>query len=177
MHATRHIAIVGQMGAGKTTVGERVAERIGWAFCDNDVELEQRMRVTAAVMQATAGAEALHAAEYQIVTELLHEPAPSVIAAPASIVLADHNADLRVLAFVVWLHVSPAVLAERAARSRHRPVPADSATARRALFEQLVAERDALYAAAADLRIDADDLTPSDVADRIVDATRTLRPA
>jgi shikimate kinase len=167
-----HIAIVGQMGAGKTTVGRLVAGAIGWPFCDNDVALEQRIRVTAALMQARQGVEALHAAELGIVTELLHEPEPSVVAAPASVVLAPEHDELWGMAFVAWLHVSPEVLAERAAASVHRPVPQHK---RAAFFERLVGERDALYAGAADLRVDADALTPGEAADRIVRATAEWR--
>ena len=88
MRSIHHIAIVGQMGSGKTTVGMLVAARIGWPFCDNDVELEHAADVTAAVMQASAGVDALpHAAEHEIVIELLHSPQHTVIVAPASVVL------------------------------------------------------------------------------------------
>jgi shikimate kinase len=167
---TAHIVLVGQMGAGKTTVGQLVAGALGRPFRDNDVVLYERTGKTAATYGRHEGMSELHDVERAVLQELLDEQEPAVLAAPASVLLDSRcRAALRARAFVVWLHVSPPVLAARASTGGHRPLPDED---RHALFEGLVAERDALYAAAADLVIDANDLPPERAAERVVQAVR-----
>jgi shikimate kinase len=109
------VVILGQMGAGKTTVGRLVAAALGWPFRDNDDALESRAGRTAAQVQAEQGVDALHDLERRLFEELLADDDRTVIAAPGSVVLAVGRAELRDRAFVVWLQVSPAVLADRVA--------------------------------------------------------------
>lgn len=164
--------IIGQMAAGKSTVGRLVARAIGWPFRDNDAALEQRVHMSAAAARARLGNDALHTLEHEIFTDLVRSPEPTVIAAPASVVLTPWPDDVRALAFVVWLQAAAAVLATRAGASRHRPVP-DHVGA--AFFDPLVAQRDALYAAAANLHIETDQVSPDAAAERIVAAMRQWR--
>jgi shikimate kinase len=168
MDPARHVALVGQMGSGKSTVGRLVAASLGIPFRDNDAELQAREGQTAASIQADAGADELHEVEREVFERLLAEQRPSVIAGAASVITdARVRESLRTCAFVVFLRSSPAVLAERAAQGRHRPLPAHD---REALFRRLVAERDHLFTESADLVVDVSDLTPEEVARRVVDA-------
>ena len=168
----RHVVIIGQMGAGKTTVGRLVAVAIGWPFRDNDAALEARVHMSAAATEAKLGSDGLHALEHEIFADLVHASDRTVIAAPASVVLTPWPDDVRALAFVVWLQATPAVLAGRASASHHRPVP-DQAGA--AFFDPLVTQRDALYGVAADLRINTDRVSPDAAAERVVAATSQRR--
>lgn len=169
MAGSRHLVILGQMGSGKTTVGELVAATLGRQFHDNDTALTARTGSTAAEIQTELGRERLHALERQVVDELLAAQEPTVIAAPASIVLGMPHRALQERAFTAWLLVSPSLLAQRVATSSHRPLPVLD---RDVWFEQLAAERDLLYRANADVVVDADALAPDEVADEIVRSYR-----
>jgi shikimate kinase len=166
--AQKHVVLVGQMGSGKSSVGPLLADALGWPFRDNDRTLEAKTGETAAEIEARDGFDALHALERSVFEELLAEPNPSVIAAAGAVIeSAPDRALMEQWAFVVWLRAAPHTLATRTADSPHRPLPTPD---RDAFFEHLVAERHALYAEVADLVIDTDAVSPSVIAQRILDA-------
>jgi shikimate kinase len=162
------VVLLGLMGSGKTTVGRLVAEALALPLLDSDEVLAERFGLSAAAMQARDGAEALHAAEAEILLEQLAAPEPTVIAAAASTVEDGRVvAALRDRALVGWLAASPEVLAGRAHASPHRPLPADPDETVRRLAAQL-ATRGPLFASAADLVLDVADHTPDELAAAIV---------
>jgi shikimate kinase len=160
----RRVVLIGQMGSGKTTVGGLLATRLGWPFRDNDAALETRTGRTAAAIAQDGGLERLHELERETFAELVAPDEVSIIAAPASVIEGEILNELDEATFVVWLQVSPAVLAARSEASRHRPLPSGD---RHQRFENLVAERDEAYEDAADLVVEADDLTPREI-ERII---------
>ena len=82
----RHIALVGPMGSGKSTIGQQVADHLGTAFVDNDVALEHRVGADAASYAAAHGRAALHEVEATLLLEALLGTEPSVMATAASII-------------------------------------------------------------------------------------------
>ncbi|MGE0409956.1 MAG: shikimate kinase, partial [Amphiplicatus sp.] len=71
----RHIVLVGMMGAGKTTIGKRLAERLGLAFRDADAEIEKAAGMSIAELFAAHGEESFRKGEAQVIARLLCEPA------------------------------------------------------------------------------------------------------
>ena len=162
------IVLVGMMGCGKTTVGNLLSERLGWPFHDNDAMLRRLFRATPRELLADGGEEAMHAAELTALSAALAMPAPAVVAAAGGTIL-DRGARSEVgdAGYVVWLRVAPETVVGRSARGTHRPWPD---TDRAGWINRAVGEREDLYAEVADLTLDADDASPSAMADRIIRA-------
>ena len=152
---TRRILLVGMMGAGKTTTGRLVAEKLGWDYLDSDVEVEKKTGLTVPELFARDGEVAFRDAEAE------------VLSVAGGAVLRPENRDLlRTCGRVIWLRARPATLAARVGDGAGRPLlDGDPAAALRALD----AVRRPLYAEVADETIDVDDLTPDEVAARIIE--------
>lgn len=119
----RHVAMVGLMGSGKTTIGRRVAALLGWPLRDSDVEIEARYGRTVRELRDERGTDGMHELEAAQLIGALADPSPSVVCAAAS--TADSPACLAALAdpavLVVFLTVRPEVGARRFLTGAHRP--------------------------------------------------------
>jgi shikimate kinase len=117
----RHIVVLGQMGAGKTTLGRALAERLGRPFFDSDAEIEAREGRTGGEIAADRGVEALHRLEADIVAGFLERVEPSVVSAAASVVdTEEFRGRLRSGPFCLWIDVPAPILLERIHRGSHR---------------------------------------------------------
>ena len=93
--ARRHVVLLGLMGAGKTSVGRRVATRLERPLLDGDEVLEDRTGgLTAADVVDREGAERLHALEAEIALDMLRSGTPAVIGPAASVIEVDGRARL-----------------------------------------------------------------------------------
>lgn len=143
---------MGLMGSGKTTVGRRLAARLGRPFVDADEALEATAGRPIAEVFATQGEPGFRAMEARVLATLLEDPEPTVVASGGGVVLEPENRarlggdDVT----VVWLDASPAFLASRIERKAHRPLLAVDRSPREVL-EELHAQRAPLYAEVADL--------------------------
>src|SRR3546814_19773363 len=85
MPTDRHIVLLGLMGAGKSSVGRRVAKRLDRELIDGDVVLDERTGgMTAAEVADSEGIDALHDMEAQIALDALASTTPAVIGPAAS---------------------------------------------------------------------------------------------
>jgi shikimate kinase / 3-dehydroquinate synthase len=152
---TRHLAIAGFMGAGKTTTGRAVAIRLGRAFVDLDDEIERETGRRISDLFQEEGEVSFRALEEHALREVLARPEPAVIALGGGAVLSERNrAALRGNAFTVVLDTDPAVAWSRVAGAGHRPLAQDEAA-----FHALSRERQPVYDEVADARAgDIDDV-------------------
>jgi shikimate kinase len=148
----RHVVLVGAMGAGKTSIGRRVADALGIPLADGDDALVARYGETARDMADTIGADELHRRETTIARALLDAPGPTVVG-PAASVVDDAAMRTRLREeLVVWLRAGPELLAARAVAKPHRPfLDGPDAIERFVARERARAPR---YAEIADLTID-----------------------
>lgn len=119
--SSRHLVLLGLMGAGKTSVAVRVAALLDRPVRDSDLDLAERYGMTAATFMERYGRTALHAWEVDHLTRAMAEPPAAVIAPAASVVEDPGCRALLADAYVVWLDAPVEVLARRAARGVHRP--------------------------------------------------------
>ncbi len=169
--AATRVVVMGLMGSGKTTLGKRLARRLGWPLRDSDEQLRVSTGLTAREIRAAHGTEALHVAEAHALLEALGQPGPAVICAAASTieVSAARAALTEPGVVAIWLRGAPAVLARRFAGGSHRPVyGADPEVVAR----DQARIRDPLFAAVDPVRIRVDGRTPAAVLERALSRLR-----
>lgn len=112
----RPIVLVGLMGAGKTTVGQRLASRLGLRFVDTDHEIERAANLTIAELFDRYGESEFRDGERRVIARLVDE-APQVIATGGGAFMNDLTRALVLQrGHVVWLDADIDVLAARTAR-------------------------------------------------------------
>jgi shikimate kinase len=136
------------MGSGKTTVGRRVAARLGRRLRDSDTEVEARTGRTVREIFESDGEAAFRVEEARALAAALADPEPVVVAAAGGVVLDPANRDrLRAAGTVVWLDAGPEDLARRVGSRAHRPLLGDDPLA---ALQRLDGERRPLYEEVAD---------------------------
>lgn len=119
---TRTIALVGLMGVGKSTVGRRLAQRLGLAFVDGDEAIEAAARMTVSDIFAQLGEAEFRAGEARVMRRLLEGP-PIVLATGGGAVLNPETRELmKAHATSVWLRADLKVVASRVQRRDTRPL-------------------------------------------------------
>jgi len=163
----RTIVLSGFMATGKTTVGQRLAVRLGLPFVDTDDAIARDAGRSVADLWRDEGEAAFRAREAEAIAPLLRDPAPKVIALGGGSVT---NRALRHLAldraFVVTLTAPPAVVVARAGQLASRPNLAQGGDAG-ARAAHLLEERAAAYAEA-HLTLATDAMDPDAVVEAIV---------
>jgi shikimate kinase len=166
-----HVVLLGLMGAGKTEVGRRVAERLDRPLLDCDDELEHRMDGrTAREISEAEGIEVLHQLEAEVAMDMLATSTPAVIGPAASVIEVDAVRDALVGHVVVWLTGPVPLLAESAAGKDHRPLVHEVDP--EVLIADQLAVREPLASAIADLVLDISALSREEQAAAVVDLVR-----
>ena len=116
------IVLVGLMGVGKSTVGRRLAGRLGLPFVDADEEIEAAAKMTISEMFARFGEPSFRDGERRVIRRLI-DGSPKVIATGGGAFLQpDTRALILTQAVAIWLRADPQVLAERVRRRDTRPL-------------------------------------------------------
>jgi shikimate kinase len=156
MNPAPNLVLVGPMGAGKTSIGKRLAARLGLDFVDCDQRLEQATGASVPVIFECEGEAGFRARETTLLAELL-DGHGQLLATGGGAVLADANRRcMRERGFVVYLPATVDEQLERLARDRSRPLLA--VADRRGKLEGLALARGPLYREVADLEFAAGNL-------------------
>lgn len=149
------VVLVGMPGAGKSSVGRRLAKRLDRPFVDADDELVRRSGRSVRDWFATDGEAAFRAAESALLADLLAAPGPSVVAAGGGVVLDPANrALLGERATVVWLRAGvPYLLSRVLQKQDHRPLLDEDPEARLVALHEA---RTPLYEEVADITVDVE---------------------
>jgi len=144
----RNVFLVGPMGSGKTTIGQKLASRLGLSFHDTDQTIQDRTGVDISLIFEIEGEEGFRDRESKILEELTAAE-QVLIATGGGAILRERNRQLlRERGVVVYLQVS---VEQQMARLRHdKSRPLIQLEDRESKLVQLAQERDPLYAALAD---------------------------
>jgi shikimate kinase len=161
------LVLVGMMGAGKTTVGRRIASRMGRQFIDSDEEIERAARMTIPEIFEQRGEPEFRAGEMRVISRLLKEKDIVLATGGGAFVNPDTRALVKAESVSVWLKADLDVLFERVSRRSNRPLlqTADP----RGTLEKLIADRYPLYAEA-DVTVVSRDVPQDAVAADVISA-------
>lgn len=165
MNPAANLAFIGPMGAGKTTLGKRVATALGLRFVDVDQHLEELTGARVPVIFHCEGEAGFRARESALIAQLCQQRGLLIATGGGAVLDAQSRRRLSESAFVVHLHVGVDGQLARLARDRSRPLLAGAD--RREKLLALAAQREPLYAQIADLRHEASGGRPDAVARRL----------
>lgn len=156
MSKKSNIFLIGPMGAGKTTVGKRLAETLGMAFIDSDHEIESRTGVDIPYIFEREGEEGFRRREKLAIADLTARSNIVLATGGGSVLDPENRQHLSARGFVVYLHAGVDHQLARTARADNRPLLKNSGN-RREVLQALFDRRDPLYREIADLILDTDE--------------------
>jgi len=149
-----NIVLCGFMGCGKSTVGKRLAAETGFTLVDMDTYIEEAAGMTVSDIFAAEGEASFRAREHAACVTLGKQDRLIIATGGGAVLREDNVTALRHGGTIVWLRVTPETVLRRLEGDTTRPLlmREDKEQAVR----ELMTARDSLYAAAADVTVDAD---------------------
>jgi shikimate kinase len=163
----RPVVLVGMMGAGKTTVGRRLATRLGRHFVDSDEEIEKAAGMSIEDMFKAHGEPEFRAGEARVIARLLKEPNLVLGTGGGAFMNADTRALIKDTGVSVWIKADFELLFSRVQRRSNRPL-LKTADPRQTL-KDLIDKRYPTYALA-DVTVLSRDVPQEQVATEVIDA-------
>src|SRR4051812_1989302 len=167
------IALIGLRGAGKSTLGKLLADKIGWSFVELNKEIEQQNGLSVAEIIALYGQEGFRRMEQAALGQLLARKELMVLATGGGIVSEPLTFDLVLSSFyTIWLKAEPE---EHMARVRRQGDLRPMADDRSAMAElrTILLSREPLYARASAV-VDTAGLSVDDAASRLIDTVEPM---
>jgi shikimate kinase len=167
-----NVILIGFMGCGKTTIGLRLAGLLGFDFVDTDTLIVAKAGKQIPEIFAEIGEQGFRALESSILDDLLAQGTERlVISTGGGIVTQPANLPkLQSLGAILWLTTSAENLWQRVKRNRERPMLHTENP--RQTFDELLALREPMYQAMADLTIDSRGLSPEEAAYGMAESVR-----
>lgn len=170
MQGRQNIFLIGPMGSGKTAVGKQLARLLGRAFIDSDQEIERLTGADIPLIFEREGEAGFRRREREIIAQLCARDDVVLATGGGAVLDPDNRRQLHQRGWVVYLATSVAQQAERAGRTRHRPLLAGVDPARR--LAELMVVREPLYQEIADFTISTNRRRVGQVSERIIQAWR-----
>lgn len=152
MNPAPNLVLVGPMGAGKTSLGKRLAGQLGLQFVDLDLQIEAIAGASVPVIFDVEGEAGFREREEQALAQLMGGSDTLVSTGGGAVLSAANRALLQRRAFVVYLRVDVEAQLQRLARDHSRPLLQTGD--RRQVLESLAEARNPLYEQVADLALD-----------------------
>ncbi len=165
--AGRTLVMVGMMGAGKSSIGRRLANRLGMAFVDADAEIELAANATIPEIFEQHGEAYFRDGERRVIQRLL-DGRPKVLATGGgAFIQPDTRAAIQAAGISIWLKADRDLLLSRVRRRNNRPLLKVEDPA--AAIDRLIEERYPVYAKA-DVQVQSRDVAHDVVIDAILEA-------
>ncbi|MGE0744844.1 MAG: shikimate kinase [Rhodospirillales bacterium] len=165
----RPVVLVGLMGAGKTCIGARLAERLGLEFADADTEIEAAAGCSIEDIFVIYGEPAFRDVERRVIARLLSGPVKVIATGGGAFMDQETRAAVKAHATSIWLRADLDLLLNRVGRRNNRPLLKKGDP--REVLKRLMAERYPAYAEA-DLVVDGTREPPDATVDRVIEALR-----
>lgn len=167
LECARSVVLVGMMGAGKTTVGRRLAPRLGLPFYDADQEIEKASGMSVSDLFAAHGEKSFREGEARVIRRLLEGP-PHVLATGGGAITNPETRELiRKRAVSIWIEADLDTIVARATRRNTRPLLQTGDP--RETLKRLIEERKPYYEAA-DIHVESQSGPHGHTVDLIMDA-------
>ncbi len=160
MNPAPNLILIGPMGAGKTSIGRRLADRFGLQFTDVDQLIVERCGTTINALFEHVGEAGFREREKAALEHVLGENGRLVSTGGGAVLNPDSRRLMQQRGFVVYLHVGVEAQLKRLGRDRSRPLLQRGD--REQVLADLAAAREPLYQEVADLMLDTDALSPSE---------------
>ncbi|MBE2295467.1 MAG: shikimate kinase AroK [Phycisphaerales bacterium] len=165
--AISRLFLIGPMGAGKTTVGRRLAQVLNLEFIDSDQEIVKRAGANIPLIFELEGEQGFRAREKAIIDEVTQRSEIVLATGGGTVLDPDNRSWLRERGFVIYLWATVDEQLQRTRLDSNRPL-LQTANPRERLA-QLFEQRDPLYRATADLMIQSDGQAVRKLVGRIID--------
>ena len=142
----KSIALVGLMGAGKTSVGRRLAKRLSLPFADADAEIEAAAGLAIAEIFERFGEAHFRDGERRVIARLVEGPRQVIATGGGAFMNDETRALILARCTAIWIDGDLDTLAARLGRRDHRPLLRDKEP--RALLAELAESRNPIYALA-----------------------------
>jgi shikimate kinase len=160
------IVLVGVPGAGKSTVGESLAARLGKKFTDSDQVIEERAGKSVSDIFTQDGEPAFRSLERDVILDLI-SAGEGVVALGGGALGNDETRAAVKSAQTVWLVTGLAQAVDRVGMNRNRPLLLGNV---RGQLAELMNAREPLYREVANITVDTSNLSPTQVVDEIIEA-------
>lgn len=168
MAEKRNIFLVGPMGAGKSTIGRELADRLHLDFFDSDQEIERRTGADIAWVFDLEGEEGFRLREESVIEDLTEKQGIVLATGGGSVISAAVRNRLSARGIVVYLETTIDKQVARTQRDRKRPL-LQTEEEPRTVLENLAVERNPLYEEIADVIVQTDDQSAKVVAHKIME--------
>ena len=168
-----NLIIVGFSGSGKTSVGRILAGLLGWRFVDSDDEIVHEQGMSIADIFAVYGEDRFRSLERDMISRLCQDSGRVISVGGGTIVDQCNKRFMLDGNCVVRLVASPETILHRLSRTNLTERPMLSSPDPLGRISRLLADREEHYGAA-HFHVDTEDMTPEEVADSVLDATKGL---
>jgi len=163
----KNIVLIGFMGAGKTSVGRTIAQKLGWTFLDTDQEIERLNGIPVHEIFRRYGEVRFRSEERLLAGKLLTRQQMVIATGGGMVQQADNVELLKQSGILVWLGGSPDMVLRRVGRrTADRPLLRGKLNVED--ISKLLAEREAIYTQIADIVVENDNKSLEELAREVI---------
>ncbi len=163
------LVLVGLMGAGKSSIGWRIAQKLGIPFNDSDQEVERAAGCSVADIFETWGEKAFRDAERRVIKRLLSAQIQIISTGDGAFIDDESRELIKENAISLWLRADPEILYERVSRRDTRPLLFEGDA--KEILEEMIEKRYPIYAEA-NLMVESNDDAHEATVERVIEVLK-----